>query len=231
MRNLNRGCAQRRAPDGNRCLYLCQLRARAGRAANRAVEFRRGGAVSWLAASIARRCTTSWRQSDGLSTAGVSPSGKAAGFDPAIRRFESFHPSHGLIEIGNAIVDSETLALFSGNANAALAHDIARHLRLTVGHADSRPLQRRRGQCRDHGERARPRCVHRAAHLPAGQRSPDGTADDDRCLPARLGGAHHGGGALFRLRAPGPAAARHALADHGQAGGRHDRRAPGSIAC
>jgi ribose-phosphate pyrophosphokinase len=33
-------------------------------------------------------------------------------------------------------VDSETLALFSGNANAALAHDIARHLRLTVGHAD-----------------------------------------------------------------------------------------------
>jgi 4-diphosphocytidyl-2-C-methyl-D-erythritol kinase len=25
--------------------------------------------------------------------AGVSPSGKAAGFDPAIRRFESFHPS------------------------------------------------------------------------------------------------------------------------------------------
>jgi len=33
-------------------------------------------------------------------------------------------------------VDSETLTLFSGNANAALAHDIARHLRVTVGHAD-----------------------------------------------------------------------------------------------
>jgi len=33
-------------------------------------------------------------------------------------------------------VDSETLALFSGNANAALAHDIARHLRLTVGHSE-----------------------------------------------------------------------------------------------
>jgi hypothetical protein len=26
----------------------------------------------------------------------VSPSGKAAGFDPAIRRFESFHPSQFL---------------------------------------------------------------------------------------------------------------------------------------
>jgi ribose-phosphate pyrophosphokinase len=32
-------------------------------------------------------------------------------------------------------VDSETLALFSGNANAALTHDIARHLRLPVGRA------------------------------------------------------------------------------------------------
>lgn len=32
-------------------------------------------------------------------------------------------------------MDSETLALFSGNANPALAHDIARHLRLPVGRA------------------------------------------------------------------------------------------------
>ena len=32
-------------------------------------------------------------------------------------------------------MDSETLALFSGNANAALTHDIARHLRLPVGRA------------------------------------------------------------------------------------------------
>jgi ribose-phosphate pyrophosphokinase len=32
-------------------------------------------------------------------------------------------------------VDSETLALFSGNANAPLAHDIARHLHLPVGRA------------------------------------------------------------------------------------------------
>jgi ribose-phosphate pyrophosphokinase len=33
-------------------------------------------------------------------------------------------------------VDSETLTLFSGTANAPLAHDIARHLHVTVGHAD-----------------------------------------------------------------------------------------------
>jgi ribose-phosphate pyrophosphokinase len=32
-------------------------------------------------------------------------------------------------------VESETLALFTGNANPALAHDIARHLRLPVGRA------------------------------------------------------------------------------------------------
>jgi ribose-phosphate pyrophosphokinase len=32
-------------------------------------------------------------------------------------------------------LDSETLSLFSGNANPALAHEIARHLRLPVGHA------------------------------------------------------------------------------------------------
>ncbi|MFI4894838.1 MAG: ribose-phosphate diphosphokinase [Steroidobacterales bacterium] len=32
-------------------------------------------------------------------------------------------------------MESETLALFSGNANAPLAHDIARHLRLPVGRA------------------------------------------------------------------------------------------------
>ena len=27
---------------------------------------------------------------------GVSPSGKATGFDPVMRRFESYHPSHFL---------------------------------------------------------------------------------------------------------------------------------------
>ncbi|MGA8708385.1 MAG: ribose-phosphate pyrophosphokinase-like domain-containing protein, partial [Steroidobacteraceae bacterium] len=33
-------------------------------------------------------------------------------------------------------MELESLALFSGTANAPLAHDIARHLRLTVSHAD-----------------------------------------------------------------------------------------------
>ena len=81
----------------------------------------------------------------------MSPSGKAAGFDPAIRRFESFHPSQ-LEDAGQVVlrpvpiqevyrvgvvvvVESETLTLFAGNANPALAHDIARHLTPPLGRA------------------------------------------------------------------------------------------------
>src|SRR5204862_8293559 len=86
---------------------------------------------------------------------GVSPSGKAAGFDPAIRRFESFHPSQ-LLRPGapdgrrphagpvararSAAVmsttdkrTSDTLALFAGNANPALAQDIAKGLPAPLG--------------------------------------------------------------------------------------------------
>jgi hypothetical protein len=41
-----------------------------------------------------------------LIQVGVSPSGKAAGFDPAIRRFESFHPSQIFaVESGSLIGD------------------------------------------------------------------------------------------------------------------------------
>ncbi len=40
-----------------------------------------------------------------------------------------------MAETGGSNVDSGTLTLFSGNANAPLAHDIARHLRLPVGRA------------------------------------------------------------------------------------------------
>src|SRR5258707_5074876 len=87
----------------------------------------------------------------GRTDAGVSPSGKAAGFDPAIRRFESFHPSQFheagagwarardlAVEIAHSaesMSTSETLALFAGNANPALAQDIARSLQISVGRA------------------------------------------------------------------------------------------------
>ena len=44
----------------------------------------------WTDAAVSMRDLSATR----VRSAGVSPSGKAAGFDPAIRRFESFHPSH-----------------------------------------------------------------------------------------------------------------------------------------
>jgi ribose-phosphate pyrophosphokinase len=64
-----------------------------------------------------------------LKIDGVSPSGKARGFDPRIPRFESWHPSY----YGMIIVSK--MMLFSGNANRELAEKIARHLNTSVGEA------------------------------------------------------------------------------------------------
>src|SRR5437667_9754709 len=88
--------------------------------------------------------------------AGVSPSGKAAGFDPAIRRFESFHPSQflrpgapegtrphaGPVDRARSAAvmsttdkrTSDTIALFAGNAIPALAQDIAKGTLPPAGH-------------------------------------------------------------------------------------------------
>jgi ribose-phosphate pyrophosphokinase len=86
----------------------------------------------------------------GGAGAGVSPSGKAAGFDPAIRRFESFHPSQfartavrarlgheapSQLAAHGTMSTSDTLALFAGNANPALSQDIARSLQIPLGRA------------------------------------------------------------------------------------------------
>jgi ribose-phosphate pyrophosphokinase len=53
--------------------------------------------------------------------------------------------------------------LFTGNANPALAQEIASHLGVELGKATGGPLLRRRGHRRDPPERARPRRVRRAA--------------------------------------------------------------------
>src|SRR5580698_8169677 len=88
---------------------------------------------------MAEVCATELCTAERL-TAGVSPSGKAAGFDPAIRRFESFHPSH--VDCWDRwdgemrFVTDDTMALFTGNANRALAHEIARHLGVPLGEAE-----------------------------------------------------------------------------------------------
>jgi ribose-phosphate pyrophosphokinase len=57
----------------------------------------------------------------------VSPSGKAAGFGPAIRGFESFHPSGFILFIfkGEIFVPTSNLCLISGRSNPDLSKKIA----------------------------------------------------------------------------------------------------------
>jgi len=42
-----------------------------------------------------------------------------------------------------------------------------------------------------------------AADVPAGGRTPDGVAADDRRVETRFGAAHHGGDSVLRVRAAG----------------------------
>ena len=72
---------------------------------------------------------------------GVSPSGKATGFDPVMRRFESCHPSHLSSSSSESNADTEKdtdvskLMIFAGNANPELAQDIAKKLHIPMGQA------------------------------------------------------------------------------------------------
>ena len=56
-------------------------------------------AIAVMPIEKANKSFTNWANSViDVSSIGVQPSGKAAVFDTATRRFESFHPSH--IEVG-----------------------------------------------------------------------------------------------------------------------------------
>ena len=72
---------------------------------------------------------------------GVSPSGKATGFDPVMRRFESCHPSHLSPASSESNADTEKdavvskLMIFTGNANPELARAIAKKLHIPMGQA------------------------------------------------------------------------------------------------
>jgi ribose-phosphate pyrophosphokinase len=72
---------------------------------------------------------------------GVSPSGKATGFDPVMRRFESCHPSHLSSDSSDSTSDTEKdsvvskLMIFTGNANPELAKAIAQKLHIPMGQA------------------------------------------------------------------------------------------------
>ena len=91
---------------------------------------------------------------------------------------------------------------------------------------DLRPLPRRGGEGADPRGRARLRRLRGPAHHQ--QRLPHGAAGDRRCAAARQRHPHHRGGALLRLRPPGPQA-RGPRAHHRQAGGQpadHRRHQP-----
>ncbi len=74
---------------------------------------------------------------------GVSPSGKATGFDPVMRRFESYHPSHLSPSSPDSESNAETLKdtvvsklmIFAGNAHPELAQSIAKKLAIPMGQA------------------------------------------------------------------------------------------------
>ncbi len=83
-------------------------------------------------------------------------------------------------------MDRATMAVFTGNANPQLAQEIARHLMVPLGRASVSRFSDSEVHGRAAGKRARSRRVHRAADLFAGQRSLDGIAGDDRCLPRAL---------------------------------------------
>ncbi len=66
------------------------------------------------------------------------------------------------------------------------------------------PLRRHGDLCRDPGERPRRRRLRDPVDLLSGERPPDGALDHHRRAAPRFGAPHHGGGAVFRLRPPGP---------------------------
>ena len=121
------------------------------------------------------------------------------------------------------MTESSELALFTGNANPALAHDIARHLRLPVGRASV-------GRFSDGEvnieimENVRGRDVFIMQPTgPARQRSSDGAAGDGRCLPACVGRRTSPPSSRIFGYARQDRRPRAALGDHREAGRGHDR--------
>ena len=62
--------------------------------------------------------------------------GKATGFDPVMRRFESCRPSHFIIRNTGTARTMAEMKIFSGNAHLALATRVVDRLRMDLGVAD-----------------------------------------------------------------------------------------------
>ena len=86
---------------------------------------------------------------------GGRQAGKAPDFGSGSEGSTPSRPTRG-DEGAHASVKDE-IKIFAGNSNRPLAEAIARHVGVPLGRRRDRPLQRRRGAGRDHGERPRRR--------------------------------------------------------------------------
>ena len=191
-----------------------------------------------------------WR----VSIQGRRQAVKAPGFDPGMRRFESFRPCQFPKGPSRPACRRWSVAKVFAvpSARSSVRPEYHRHgqsgaesndagrtqfagvfrqrqpaagqlgvqgTRGPPGQGAGQPLLRWRGADRDRGKRPRPGRVRDPAHLRPGGGEPDGAAGAGRRAEARLGRHGDRGGAVLRLRPPGPAPALFADADHGQGGG------------
>ena len=154
---------------------------------------------------------------------GVAKLVKASDFDSDMRGFESFFPCQIFSltpRMRPCSLDGVTVlfntVLFTGNANPALAQEIATHLGVELGKAKV-------GRFSD-GEvdveiqqnvRARDVFVVQPTCAPTNENLME-LLHHGRCAQARLGAPHHRGDPVLRLRPPGPPPALDARADQRQ---------------
>ena len=124
----------KRADDGHRQLRVRVVRR--SRAAHAALEGLPPGWRGFVARGLDRsplqeRLAAERSRGSGRIWIGVSPSGKATGFDPVIRRFESFHPSQ--MKRGRAARHGERIAWTSPRWRCSRATRIRRSRRTSRG--------------------------------------------------------------------------------------------------
>ena len=114
------------------------------------------------------------------------------------------------------------MMVFAGNANPQLAHKIATRLHLSLGKAQvSRFSDGEVAVELMENVRGRDVFIVQSTCPPTNDNLMELLVMADALRRASRR-AHHGGGAVFRLRSAGPAPTRCARADHGQASGQYD---------
>ena len=96
------------------------------------------------------------------------------------------------------------VCIFSGNANPALAQEIAQVLETPLGQVRVSRFSDGETFCEIQRERPRRRRLRHPADVLAGERQRDGAADHGRRAPARVGRLDHRGHPVLRLRPAGP---------------------------